>query len=187
MIQLNLLSDQDRTRIRWQWRAIVLKRLLGVVGFCAILTIVLVVVANAMVDRDIEKTLQQFSDVQTLLSEEQSTNGFLQRQKDLDQLAQVLKTVDEHPIVWSSVIQRIHDAIPAGVKLKELEISSDQTVHLLGTVENREIFLAVRPALEETGLFVSVDLPLSSLFSEGQIPLDMTLSLSDSALSAIRL
>lgn len=186
MKQLNLLSPESRRRAVAEWQAFALWRLLAVGLVVVVFGIAEVVLASTSLSRKTLTQVVEYQEQATQLEGDISANELARRQKESQQFMRTIAEKNLHPILWTGVVGDLHAAVPDGVTISSFQFTEEQA-HVILEARDRTAALSVESALEGTGLFTAVDLPLSSLFDEGPIELDLTLPFEPSALNTHRL
>lgn len=186
MKQLNLLSPESRRRAVAEWQAFALWRLLAAGIVVMMFGIAEIVLASTSLSRKTALQVIAYQEQATQLEGDLSANELARRQKESQQFIRTIAEKNLHPILWTGVVMDLSDAVPEGVTIASLQFTEKQA-HIILKARDRTAALSVESALEETGLFTAVDLPLSSLFDEGPIELDLTLPFESSALNTHRL
>lgn len=186
MKQLNLLSPESRRRAVAEWQAFALWRLLAVGLVVAILGISEIVLASTTLNRKTATQVSKYQEQATQLEGDAFAAELAKRQKESQLFVRIIAEENLHPILWANVVADVHRVMPEGIVMQSLEFTNEQT-HMVLKARDRSAALSVEPALEGMGLFTAVDLPLSSLFNEGPIKLDLTLPFESSGLKKYRL
>lgn len=186
MTQLNLLPEKRRQDAIVEWQTRSLLRIFSLVLAVTLVSVAEVVAAAVYVDTKTENVVAAYQASREQLERDEEANELAKRQNEASALLGKIAKNDLHPVLWSSVMLDVHNAIPEGVTVQRIELT-ESDARIVGQAESREAFREIAPALEATALFTAVDLPLSSLFSEGTIPVDITASFSSNGLTDYQL
>ncbi len=164
MISLNLLSDQKkedvRKKILLEFATNILEILLIIIIFVAVIFLISkIILQNSFNDAVAQGALITAS-YGALNQEIGQTN------KGIDQIYRL----EKDQIFWSDLLFHISVATPQAMTLKSLALNSrDKRAEISGRAATRNALLAFIKNLEDLGVFLKIESPLSNIFERTDI------------------
>ncbi len=182
---LNFLNAEQRTTLDRERRFLQLRS--GAFVLCLIAILFSAVAWTNVV------LLQQHADELSASIEEQRQSQESTETKHLESQIKLfntqVKTVLEFEQDRFPVSQRlvaVFRAIPSGVSLEQIEGSfSGKTLTLRGEAKDRTAYLALKDAMNGTGFFTNLELPITDLLSREAIRFTLTTNLGPSFLEPL--
>lgn len=173
----NLLPSAERTELiaerRWRLIGAIATLVAGVALLGSIVLVPTLIVADASRDAGEEQldTIRQLIDRQ---SDAGAVGEAVRIQKSIS-----LLNLEQGTLPHETIVQ-IVGTLPAGVSLDALTWRRDGSVSKLdisGSAETRNALIAFGDALRATGMFGSVDIPLSSLAAQTDLAFKLSLEI----------
>ena len=88
-------------------------------------------------------------------------------------------TVQKNYVKWSSLLKQFFELIPPGVKMQTINFDNqNKIIKLNGHAENRDDFLQLKKALEDSSLIKKVESPISNLLHQTDFNFTLTAKLN---------
>lgn len=160
MLALNLLPENNKTRLQKEYYYLLTHTLTGILFVAVSIAAIVLVAARAVLVTEYQKIK---SDTSLVKNEHQAL------EVEIDAVNKTLATVEKVQLnfsKWSQVLANLHSFLPAGITINYLLISQEtRNFRLTGLAADRDVLLAAKDKLEQSGLFEKLQTPLSNFLT----------------------
>lgn len=173
MINLNLLSPENKKITEERLLYISIKNLLGILLIFAIFSAITLLTAKLVLANNFQTIIEQT----TLIVKEYG--GVNQKIKEINQKIKTINDTQEKFVAWSQILSKISNLIPQNTTTSVIILSrSNEDMILKGTAKTRNDLLLLKSNLENSGIFSSVKIPFSNLLIRENIDFEFELKLN---------
>jgi hypothetical protein len=173
MINLNLLSPENKKSTEERLLYLSIKNLLGALLIFAVFSATILLVAKLVLADNFQTIVEQT----TLIVKEYG--GVNQKIKETNQKIVVVSDTQKKFVAWSEILAKISDLIPKNITVSVMIMSRDnEEMTLKGTAKTRDDLLSLKSNLENSEIFSSVKIPFSNLLTREDIDFDFKLKLN---------
>lgn len=173
MINLNLLSPENKKITEERLLYISIKNLLGILLIFAIFSAITLLAAKLVLANNFQTIIEQT----TLIVKEYG--GVNQRIKEINQKIKTINDTQEKFVAWSQILSKISNLIPQNTTASVIILSrSNEDMILKGTAKTRNDLLLLKSNLESSEIFSSVKIPFSNLLIRENIDFEFELKLN---------
>lgn len=164
MLKLNLVSEELKKEIKLRRVYGIIKRMSGFFILLLIAYTLVLLFARLLILNKFDEIVYQT----TLISK--NTQGYNDRVKEINSQVDFISAAQAEFIRPSCLLRNLDAFAGAGVKIDQLRLSRDKKAFLIrGKSSERGALLSFKEKLEQSGLFLSVDLPLKNLLTKEDI------------------
>lgn len=169
MIELNLLSNLERTNSNLMWKYVIIKTVISI-----ILTLSFVICGVLFGAKLI--LLQKYNEVQTQAAAINITHQKInERVNNYNRQIRILNDIQSEYTDWPLFLYNLNSKITSGIYLNKIEINMpERKVSLTGLSSTRENLLNLKQNLEECNLISDISLPLNTLLKKQNIDFAIT-------------
>ncbi len=160
MLALNLLPEANKTKLQKEYYYLLLHTLSGILFVAVSVAAIVLVTARAILVTEFQKIK---NDTSLVKNEHQSL------EVQIDAVNKTIANVDKVQLnfsKWSRVLTNLNNLLPSGITVNYLLVSQDtRNFRLTGIARDREVLLAAKDKLEQSGLFEKLQAPLSNFLT----------------------
>ncbi len=164
MITLNLISEQQRRRVRQHWATIELRSIAVTILFVVALASVLLYGARDLLSntRDLFTTDLRATTAATAVADDDTNT------------AQILESALAAGTDWYAFLDSVSTAIPNGVQLATLSVDDSGNVRLTGQADTRAALLQLQEKLRASGAIADLYSPVRNLLQPTDVAFELT-------------
>ncbi|MCA9361572.1 hypothetical protein KC845_03380 [Candidatus Kaiserbacteria bacterium] len=178
---INLIPPEAQKSIRREYRMRALSVWSIFIALGLVLSTVLLLPAYVLISGQSDVYATAYNDAENQVEE------FKEIEKKITESNQVAKELQalEVAVPISEYIEVVKNSANTGILITSFntnigDAKSGDSISIAGEADNRQVLSEYKNSLEETGYFVRVELPLSSLASETDIKFTMQLVITES-------
>lgn len=169
MIELNLLSNIEKTNSNLLWKFVTIKTVISIV-------LTLSFVISAVLFGAKLLLLQKYNEVQEqAVAINISHQKINERVNNYNSQIRILHDIQTEYTDWPLFLYNFNNKITTNIYLTRIELNmTEKRINLVGLSSTREDLLALKQSLEECGLISNIVLPLNTLLKKQNIDFSIT-------------
>ncbi len=169
MIELNLLSNIEKTNSSLMWKYVTIKTVISIILTLSFVISGVLFGAKLLL-------LQKYNEVQEQAAAINITHQKINaRVNSYNQQIRILHNIQTENTDWPLFLYNFNNKITTGIYLTQIEINmTEKRLSLKGKSSTREDLLALKQSLEECGLVTNIVLPLNTLLKKQNIDFSIT-------------
>lgn len=174
MITLNIIPDELKNEIRLNEHYLFYKKIMGSLLLMTILFSIALFSAKIILAAQQSDTDQQ----NTIVTK--NTENYSKQINEINIQIKEIKNIQKNDVNWTDFFLRLGDFVGNEIKITRLYANkSDNMLKINGLAKTRDDLLALKSALEKSGYFSNINLPISSLLERDNINFEINTTITN--------